>query len=205
MRRLDCVRILAECLDDEALSVTSLSSNAHMWRSVWQRGPSFFGMNMGLCLPFAAGLSVAFPRRKVVALDGDGSLMVDPSSLVLLATVAPPNLVAIIFDNQAYAVMGPTATKEVTDLERMAQGAGIRRTATLRTLDEFREVVQEAVAASELSFLVARVETEQERFPSAFGRVSERGMKEAFVQALARLPDYQGGAYATPPAREPEP
>jgi len=205
VRRLDCLQVLAECLDDEALSVTSLSSNAHMWRSVWQRGPAFLGMNMGLCLPFAAGLSVAFPQRKVIALDSDGSPMVDPSSLILLATVAPPNLVAIVFDNQAYAVMGPTATKEVTDLERMAQGAGIRRTATLRTLDEFREVVREAVAASELSFLVARVGTEQERFQSAFGRMSERGMKEAFAQALAGLPDYRGGAYAVPPARELEP
>lgn len=205
MKRLDCMQILADCLDEQGLSVTSLSSNAHMWRSVWQRGPAFLGMNMGLCLPFAAGLSVAFPRRKVVALDSDGSLMVDPSSLILLATVAPPNLVAIVFDNQAYAVMGPTATVGVTDLEKMAQGAGIRRTATLRTLNEFRDAVTGAVTGSELCFLVARVETEQERFRSAFGRMSERGMKEAFVQALARLPDYQGGAYAEPPAREPEP
>jgi thiamine pyrophosphate-dependent acetolactate synthase large subunit-like protein len=199
------MQILAECLGAEALSVTSLSSNANMWRSVWRRGPAFLGMNMGLCLPFAAGLSVAFPRRKVIALDSDGSLMVDPSSLILLATAAPPNLVAVVFDNEAYAVMGPTATKEVTDLERMAQGAGIRRTATLRTPDAFRAAVQEAVATRELSFLVARVETEQERFRTAFGRMSERGMKEAFVQALAGLSDYQGGLYAAPPAREPEP
>ncbi|HLH25732.1 MAG TPA: thiamine pyrophosphate-dependent enzyme [Chloroflexota bacterium] len=205
MRRLDCLQILAACLDEQALSVTSLSSNANMWRSLWQRGPAFLGMNMGLCLPFAAGLSVAFPERKVIALDSDGGLMVDPSSLILLAAVNPPNLVAIVFDNQAYAVMGPTATREVTDLEKMAQGAGIRRTATVRTLDEFREVVTEAVAGNKLCFVVARVETEQERFQSAFGRMSERGMKEAFVQALARLPDYQGGAYAAPPAREPEP
>jgi thiamine pyrophosphate-dependent acetolactate synthase large subunit-like protein len=199
------MQILADCLGDGALSVTSLSSNANMWRSVWQRGPAFLGMNMGLCLPFAAGLSVAFPERRVVALDSDGSLMVDPSSLILLATVNPPNLLALVFDNQAYAVMGPTATVEVTDLEKMAQGAGIRQTATLRTLDEFRDAVREAVAGSGLRFLVARVETEQERFRSAFGRMSERGMKETFVQALARLPDYQGGAYAAPPAREPEP
>ncbi|HEY7067969.1 MAG TPA: thiamine pyrophosphate-dependent enzyme [Chloroflexota bacterium] len=205
MRRIDCMQILADCLGDGALSVTSLSSNANMWRSVWQRGPAFLGMNMGLCLPFAAGLSVAFPERRVVALDSDGSLMVDPSSLILLATVNPPNLLALVFDNQAYAVMGPTATVEVTDLEKMAQGAGIRQTATLRTLDEFRDAVREAVAGSGLRFLVARVETEQERFRSAFGRMSERGMKETFVQALARLPDYQGGAYAAPPAREPEP
>jgi thiamine pyrophosphate-dependent acetolactate synthase large subunit-like protein len=205
VRRYDCLEILAACLDEQALTVTSLSSNANMWRALWQRGPSFLGMNMGLCLPFAAGLSVAFPQRKVVALDGDGSLMVDPSSLILLAVVSPPNLVAIVFDNQAYAVMGPTATAGVTDLERMAQGAGITHTTTLRTLDEFRAAVTEAIAGSGLRFLVARVETEQERFQTAFGRMSERGMKETFVQALARLPDYQGAAYAAPPAREPEP
>jgi thiamine pyrophosphate-dependent acetolactate synthase large subunit-like protein len=204
VRRYDCIEILAGCLDDQALMVTSLSTNAHMWRALGPGGPSFYGMNMGLCLSFAAGLSYAFPQRKVVALDGDGSLMVDLSSLVLLAT-ARPNLLAIIFDNQAYAVMGPTATTGATNLEGMAREAGIAGTATVRTLDEFRAAVTEAIAGSGLRLLVARVETEQERFPTAFGRISERGMKEAFVQAVSQLPDYQGGAYAAPPAREPNP
>jgi len=205
VRRFDCLEILATCLDQQALTVTTLSSNANMWRSLGYGGPSFYGMNLGLCLSFAAGLSYAFPQRKVIALDGDGSLMVDPSSLILLATVSPPNLLAIVFDNQAYAVMGPTATAGRTDLEKMAQGAGIQQTATVHTLDEFRNAVTEALAGSELRFLVARVETEQERFKAAFGRMSERSMKEAFVQALASLPDYRGSVYATPPTREPEP
>ena len=205
MRRYDCLAILAGCLDDQALTVTSLSTNANMWRALTPGGPSFYGMNMGLCLPFAAGLSYAFPQRKVVALDGDGSLMVDLSSLVLLATANPPNLLAVIFDNQAYAVMGPSATTDVTDLGGMARSAGIAGTATVRTLDEFREAVTEAAASGGLRLIIARVETEQERFQTAFGRMSERGMKEVFVQALSQLPDYQGDAYAAPPAREPEP
>jgi thiamine pyrophosphate-dependent acetolactate synthase large subunit-like protein len=205
VRRYDCLEVLAGCLDEQAIVVTSLSTNANMWRALTPGGPSFYGMNMGLCLPFAAGLSYAFPRRKVVALDGDGSLMVDLSSLVLLATAEPPNLLAIIFDNQAYAVMGPSATTGATDLAGMARSAGIAGAATVRTLDEFRDAVTEAVAGSGVRLLVARVETEQERFRTAFGRMSERGMKEVFVQALAQLPDYQGGAYAAPPAREPEP
>ena len=51
---------------------------------------------MGLCIPFALGLTAAFPKRKVIALDSDGSLMVDTSSLITVADVNPPNFVVIV-------------------------------------------------------------------------------------------------------------
>jgi thiamine pyrophosphate-dependent acetolactate synthase large subunit-like protein len=168
-----------------------------MWRALRKDGPSFYNLNLGLCLPFAVGLSVAFPGRKVIALDADGSLMIDASSLILAAQVNPANLVAIVFDNQNYARMGATATAGVTDLEAMARGAGIRHTATLHTLDEFRAIVPEALQTAGPSFFVAKVEP-GERYKNPVPPPTARGMKDTFVQAITRLPDYQGVRYGTP-------
>jgi thiamine pyrophosphate-dependent acetolactate synthase large subunit-like protein len=205
VKRYDCLQLLAARMDPHMLTATGLSHNSNMWRALWQQGPSFYSLNLGLCLPFALGLALAFPRRKVVALDSDGSLMVDPSALIAVADAAPSNLVAFVFDNQGYALMGDTATARVTDLEQMARGAGIRHTATVRTMDEFERITREALTADGPWFVVAKVEREDERFRNPYPRLSERAMKEGFVQALWRHPDYPdppAGAHAEPPVLE---
>jgi thiamine pyrophosphate-dependent acetolactate synthase large subunit-like protein len=193
VKHSDCVRQLAEWVPESALTATSLSGNARMWCALGGDRPSFYGLQMGLCLGFAVGLSLAFPQRRVLALEGDGSLMIDTSALITAAEVSPPNLLAIVFDNGSYARMGPTATSHGTDLELMARGAGIRRTATLRTPEEFEQAVQEGLNASAFTFLVAKVEIEPQRFASTYDQRSERAMKEFFLDDIRRLPDYRGG------------
>ena len=98
MKRLDCLKRLAPMVDEHMLTVTSLSSNTAFWSDLRREGANFFGCNMGLCIPFALGLTAAFPKRKVIALDSDGSLMVDTSSLITVADVNPQNFVVIVFD-----------------------------------------------------------------------------------------------------------
>jgi thiamine pyrophosphate-dependent acetolactate synthase large subunit-like protein len=192
VKRYACLELLASWVGEHMLTVTSLSTNANMWSGLQKPGDHFYNLNMGLCLPFAVGLSLAFPQRKVVALDSDGSLMVDASSLITLAEVNPHNLVALVFDNQSYTRMGATATSRVTDLEKMAQGAGIRITRTIRTIDEFSSSVKSALDRSELSFFVVKVKPEVERVKSSYRRSFGRAMKESFVDALVHYPDYRG-------------
>jgi thiamine pyrophosphate-dependent acetolactate synthase large subunit-like protein len=185
------MQALSKLVGDDVLTVTNLSSNARMWSALKGARPSFYGLNMGLCLPFAVGLALAFPKRRILALDGDGSLVIETSSLITAADVEPPNLLAIVFDNGNYTDMGETATSRRTDLEKMAQGAGIRRTATLRTLEAFEAEVRAALAGSAFTFLVAKVERDDKLpFAGNYLQRSERGMKESFVDALKQLPDY---------------
>jgi thiamine pyrophosphate-dependent acetolactate synthase large subunit-like protein len=186
-----CMQTVSDMVGEDALIVTNLSTNARLWSALRGERPSFYGLNMGLCLPFAVGLALAFPKRKVLALDGDGSLIIETSALITAADVSPPNLVAIVFDNGNYTDMGVTPTSRRTDLEKMAQGAGMRRTATLRTPDDFSSAVRAALKGSEFTFLVAKVERDEKLpFVGNYLARSERGMKESFVDALKRLPDY---------------
>ena len=191
VKRFNCLKLLASWIDDQALTVTSLSTTAREWSPLWKRGPNFYGLNLGLCLPFALGLSLAFPRRKVIALDSDGSLLLDTSTLITVADVNPPNLLVIVFDNQCYGSMGPTATSRAADIEKMAQGAGIKAAATLNTVDEFASSVKKALGRSELSFFVAKVEPGKEPIENDYTRFDGRPMRDAFVEALRRYPDYR--------------
>lgn len=191
VKRYDCLKLLSSWLDEQTLTVTALSGVAHEWCALWNAGPRFCGLNMGMCLPFAAGLSLAFPQRKVSALEGDGSLLLDTSSLVTVAEVNPHNLVAIVFDNQSYFSREETATAHAADLEKIAQGAGIQKTVTVHTLEEFAGFVRPALTSAEFWFIVAKVEPGREPVESDYERLDGRPMKEAFVAALLRYPDYR--------------
>jgi len=192
VKRFDCLKILASLVDEHMLAVTSLSTNTPFWFNVRPQGPNFFALNMGLCLPFALGLSVAFPKRKIIAIDSDGSLMNDSSSLITVADVNPANLVAFVMDNGSYAFMGSTFTTRKTDLAKMAQGAGIANTGTVTTLEEFTAAAKQAMENVGPTFIVAKVERDPGRVSADRSRTSGRPMREWFMDAVRRHPDYQG-------------
>jgi sulfopyruvate decarboxylase subunit beta len=194
VKRFDCLKILATLVDEEMLAVTSLSTNTPFWFNVRPQGPNFFALNMGLCLPFALGLSVAFPKRKIVAIDSDGSLMNDSSSLITVADVNPPNLAAFVMDNGSYAHMGSTFTTRKTDLAKMAQGAGIANAITVETLEEFSAAAKQAMESTGPTLVVAKIEPDAGRVSADRSRTSGRPMREWFMDAVRRLPDYQGVA-----------
>ena len=169
---------MASLVDEHILAVTSLSTNTPFWFNVRPQGPNFFALNMGLCLPFALGLSVAFPKRKIIAIDSDGSLMNDSSSLITVADVNPPNLAAFVMDNGSYAHMGSTFTTRKTDLAKMAQGAGIANTGTVTTLENLLR--QRAAMKSRATLIVLKSSASGTRVGGRphFGRPMQNGLKK---------------------------
>jgi len=92
--------------------------------------------------------------------DGDGSILMNLGAFTTLARYRPSNLVHVVFDNESLLSVGgfPTATATGSDLAAIAAAAGIRRTATVRTLEAFVETFDEALDAHALTTIVAKVE-----------------------------------------------
>ena len=191
MKRYDCLKLLAPMVDEHMLTVTSLSSNTAFWSDLRREGANFFGCNMGLCIPFALGLTAAFPKRKVIALDSDGSLMVDTSSLITVADVNPPNFVAIIMDNGSYARMGSTFTTRKTDLEKSPRARALPTPRQFEVKKRCRDAVKRALEGSGPHLIVAKVEPDRVRVKGDPHRTYGRFMREYFVDAVRRHPDYK--------------
>src|SRR5712672_672061 len=126
MRRYECLEALAPLISDE-LVVTNVARTAFEWKMVKPREGNLYTMGMGLVTPVVLGLALALPHRGVIALDGDGSILLNLGTLSTVGNYAPPNLLTIIFDNESYASTGglPTATAGKTNLTGMAKSAGI--------------------------------------------------------------------------------
>jgi sulfopyruvate decarboxylase subunit beta len=106
------------------------------------------------------GIALSRPELRVIVFDGDGSLLMNLGGLTTMARYRPKNLVHVVFDNESLLSVGgfPTATSTGSDLAGIAKAAGVPRTTTVRTLDEFTRVFREALDAGDLTTVVAKVE-----------------------------------------------
>jgi thiamine pyrophosphate-dependent acetolactate synthase large subunit-like protein len=86
----------------------------------------------------ALGLALAQRERRVIALPGDGDMLMGIGSLATIGTQGPPNLVVAVIDNERYGETGmqETHTARGVDLEGIARACGIRKTATLYNMKE---------------------------------------------------------------------
>jgi thiamine pyrophosphate-dependent acetolactate synthase large subunit-like protein len=160
MKRFDCLKALAGVTKENDLVVTNLGNTVHEWNTVRPSRANLFAMNLGECTPVALGLALALPNRRVIALDGDGNLLLNLVSLADTAYQKPANLRIVVFDNQAYESPGgmPTATAHGVDLVQVAKGCGIAKSFMASTLSDFSEKIR-LLEENELCFLVAKIET----------------------------------------------
>jgi thiamine pyrophosphate-dependent acetolactate synthase large subunit-like protein len=166
MKRYDCLQALAAQVK-EALVVSSAGAMTLEWNALHPSDGNLRVRTLGLCSSIALGMALGLPHRKVVALDGDGSLLMNLCSLPTIARMRPTNLVHIVFDNEVYEASGSkkTATGAGTDLVGVARAAGIKNAHWANTLDEFAKIAAAALAGNELCFIGAKVSTERTAVP----------------------------------------
>ncbi|MGE0439193.1 MAG: thiamine pyrophosphate-dependent enzyme [Gemmatimonadales bacterium] len=142
--------------------------------------------SMGQATSLGLGLALARPDRRVIVVNGDGSMLMNLGSLVTIAAERAANLTVIVGDNGAYEVTGGQPTpgaKAGTDFAAIARGAGFER--VFRYADAARWTADlPAVLAGGPTFVVLDVETVPGGIgPRSPGPAGERARR--FMAALA--------------------
>src|ERR687893_1558623 len=141
MLRIDAMRAVYPELE-RCVVVTIMGAVAAELQSLGHQ-PNFFYLQhaMGLASSLGLGIALSRPELRVVVFDGDGSILMNLGGLTTLARYRPPNLVHVVFDNESLLSVGgfPTATSTGSDIAGIAAAAGVPRTATVRTLEEFAD------------------------------------------------------------------
>jgi sulfopyruvate decarboxylase subunit beta len=91
----------------DALFVASLGTATSALRLASADGPHLYlGGAMGSGLAAALGVADCRPARSVIAVVGDGDLLMGASSLWTLSGLAPQNLLVLVLDDGAYSITG---------------------------------------------------------------------------------------------------
>ena len=162
MKRFDCLKLVAAEAKD-ALVVSSAGAMTLEWNALRPGDGNFRVRTLGLCSSIALGMALGLPNRMIIALDGDGSLLMNLCSLPTIARMHPNNLVHIVFDNEVYEASGnkKTATACGTDLVGVARAAGIKNSGWANNLSEFGRAILAGMTTNELRFIGAKVTTER--------------------------------------------
>src|SRR6266699_2219214 len=92
-------RLVAKLKHEEAVIGGIGNTNFDLWSS-GHRPQNFYMLgSMGLAIPIAFGVALAQPKRHVIALEGDGSLLMQLGCLATVAERAPKNLMIVVWDN----------------------------------------------------------------------------------------------------------
>ena len=113
LHRRPLVKALLEDRPENLLAVSSLGSSTWDLTAAGEDARNFrFIGAMGQAGPFALGLAMAQPDKRVLLLPGDGELLMGLGALATIANQAPTNLAIVVLDNEAYVETGsqPTAT-----------------------------------------------------------------------------------------------
>ena len=153
-------RLVAKLKRDEAVIGGIGNTNFDLWAS-GQRSQNFYMLgSMGLAIPIALGVAIAQPQRHVIALEGDGSQLMQLGCLTTVAMLGPKNLTLVVMDNRIYQITGsqPTATAAGADIVAIAQGAGIQRSAWAADEEDFDRLVDRALADGGPSLIAVRID-----------------------------------------------
>lgn len=168
MKRMEALRALAAYRTDEVVLTAWQSSYA--WD---QMSPSIYNFpsvrTMGECSSFALGLAIARPDKRIVVLEGDGSLCMNLASLITIANAAPPNFYQFILYNRIYETTGGQTLPNVDHLDfvMIARGSGILQVHRYRDIDTFRGELPQVMHEKGPVFTVLDIEPDETHLSAA--------------------------------------
>jgi thiamine pyrophosphate-dependent acetolactate synthase large subunit-like protein len=185
MKRADCFRALARHITDEIVIATY--SSAVEWNDLNPRVLNYFSMGaMGLASSHGLGLALGRPDKRIVVLDGDGSLLMNLGSLVTIGAAAPENLVHFVANNGCYEANGghPIPNQKV-DFTGLARSAGYVHCHDFSELASFEQQIGHVLSQQGPVFATLFVERSRPLtydYPALYAPEKRRAIKETLAR-----------------------
>jgi thiamine pyrophosphate-dependent acetolactate synthase large subunit-like protein len=120
MERIEAIKTIMDTVTDE-LVISSAGMISRDVYSVKDRPENFYVMgSMGATLGIGIGLALN-TKKKVIVIAGDGEILMNLDTLVLMNKLQLPNLRLYIIDNKSYASTGGQKTcSDAADFKQIA-------------------------------------------------------------------------------------
>lgn len=181
MKATDIAAAIVASLPD-ALCVSSLGTATSAMRFASNDGPHFYlGASMGSALATAMGVAEALPDRVVVALLGDGELLMGASALWSVSAYRPANLVTVVLCDGAYAITGGQSLSAPTRFGEVAGALGGIAGLRVDSADALQSALVELERPS-----VIEAEVSEREWPGPSPFVDPAKVRREFEAAAAR-------------------
>lgn len=161
MARYEAIKDIMENIEDE-LIICNIGFPSRELYEINDRSQNFYMIgSMGLASSIGLGLAIAKPNKKVIVIDGDGSLLMNMGSLVTIFANNPSNLTWIVIDNGAYGSTGNQDTyAQLIDLKDIAKSVGFKNSYDFKEID-----LKEVIRNDDVNFIVYKTEAGNSKAP----------------------------------------
>ncbi len=130
---------------------------------------------MGHTADLALGLALARPARKIICLNGDGSMLMSLGTLATIVHAAPANLFLFVVQNGTYEITGnqPIPGIDRIDFAAMARAAGFRHVYSFADAEAYEKTLPEVLSSQGPVFIAVKV------VPGSEGPISRSRNEEA--------------------------
>lgn len=186
MKRDECLKALARHVTDADI-VLPVYSTAFDWIDIRPHPLNYLSHGaMGLASSHGLGLALGRPDRRVIVLDGDGSLLMNLGTLVTAAAVAPKNFFHFVCENGTYEANGghPIPGRDRVEFAGFARAAGYCNVHEFADLKIFEQRIGAVLEEEGPVFVTLKIVPggPQER---DYSRLHGAHVRKAFKDALA--------------------
>ncbi|MBB6669651.1 phosphonopyruvate decarboxylase [Cohnella nanjingensis] len=115
--------------------------------------------SMGCISSLGLGLALSQPKKDIVVIDGDGSLLMRMGSLATNGYYHPPNMVHILLDNNAHESTGGQSTvSHHIDFIEIAASCGYAKSLYTHSLEELEASLKEWKQSKGLTFIYLKID-----------------------------------------------
>jgi len=184
MNRDEMLKVLARHRKDEIVVAVYMAAQELTHIAPNDLNYTFTGA-MGQGSSHALGLALGRPDKRVVVLDGDGSLLMNLGSLVTIANAAPKNYVHCLCENGTYETNGAVPIPRAGKIRfaDIAKGAGYPKTYEFSTLEDWDRGLDKILKEDGPIFVDLKVEP-GEQYPEDFRRLYSIEYRDKFRRAL---------------------
>ncbi len=186
-KRDDALRVLIPHVAETDI-VVAVYQSCFDWLVLNPRDLNYVAVGaMGQASSHGLGLALANPERRVIVLDGDGSLLMNLGSLVTVANAGVTNFYHFLSANRVYEVNGahPLPGAETVDFAGIAAAAGYVGSRSISTLEGFSGQLPEIFAQPGPQFTGLEWSAGED-YPRDYHYIHSAEARSRFRQALAR-------------------
>ena len=184
MKRDECLKVLARHRKNEIVVAVYTAAQELTHISPNDLNYTFTGA-MGQGSSHALGLALGRPVKRVIVLDGDGSLLMNLGTLVTIANAAPKNFVHCLCENGTYETNGSVPVPRAGQIRftELAKAAGYPKAYEFSKLEAWDGELDKILKEDGPIFVQLKVEP-GEQYPEDFRRLYSIDYRERFRQTL---------------------
>lgn len=185
MKRAEAIKVILENLDENDFLISTTGMISREVFAIKDRPGNFYMLgSMGLVSPLALGTAINKKNKRIIALEGDGSMLLNLGSIPMVSFEQAGNLIQIVLDNEVYQSTGsqPTISSKI-DLSKIAKASGFKNVVKVQKENNLKRAMSDLPARSGPSFLLIKVEASaMEGIPRISHSPEE--IKQNFMRAL---------------------